>query len=390
MMQIKYAFNDIFENTILNIVLAVQIIIIMMLVYFSVYEINSYYEGIDNLDNLTKSSAFVNSDQTSNAQIDKLLENDEESAQKARKLYDYIKNLDNTKSYSVFSYSTQLNSGAVVEQYSADDMFFKEMNISLCEGVSFCDYDNDNEELIPMIVGYNLKDMYSVGNTYEEYDSFGEKNRKYIVIGVLDKGSIMPSVFNIGDSLNLDNSIFQPILEENLTSFATLDMAISSTVVFVENESDVLKIQEESKKLDLFDMNYQNINENIADYASTLKDALKWRIIMIICMLCFTGFSMIISLLNLFEKKKKAYAIHMICGATRNNVISRFALYAAIIFLPGAIVLSIYSKFNTSCMETYLFGLILILLSIIPNVVKLYRIDLAEMKLQGELYEENY
>ena len=41
-------------------------------------------------------------------------------------------------------------------------------------------------------------------------------------------------------------------------------------------------------------------------------------------------------------------------------------------------------------METYLFGLILILLSIIPNVVKLYRIDLAEMKLQGELYEENY
>ena len=390
MEQIKFAFKEILDKRFLSVIMGLQLVVIVFFLYLCISKIIYFQEGSKRLEDLKNSGAYINSDSTSDDQIQRLFETEEESTTKAQELYHYIKQQEACKSFSYFSYSAQLNSGLYVDQYYTETELFENFAIRFIEGEGNLEYREGSSDPIPLIVGYDLRKEYKLGQTYKENDFVTGEPLKYKVVGILEQNSTIPSLYNIGETVSLDRAFIQPILERDLADLATLDMAISSTIIFTQDQTILDDFVLKSSELDLFELNYSTIEESIRDYAEKAMDEMKWLILIIAIMLAFTGLSLIVSLNNLFEKKKREFAIHMMYGASRIRVLSRVIFYVAFLYLPAIGVLFIKYGVNHITGLVLLGIVILILISVFPTYLRLLKLDICQVKNQGELYEESY
>ncbi len=390
MEQIKFAFKEILDKRFLSVIMGLQLVVIVFFLYLCISKIIYFQEGSKRLEDLKNSGAYINSDSTSDDQIQRLFETEEESTPKAQELYHYIKQQEACKSFSYFSYSAQLNSGLYVDQYYTETELFENFAIRFIEGEGNLEYREGSSDPIPLIVGYDLRKEYKLGQTYKENDFVTGEPLKYKVVGILEQNSTIPSLYNIGETVSLDRAFIQPILERDLADLATLDMAISSTIIFTQDQTILDDFVLKSSELDLFELNYSTIEESIRDYAEKAMDEMKWLILIIAIMLAFTGLSLIVSLNNLFEKKKREFAIHMMYGASRIRVLSRVIFYVAFLYLPAIGVLFIKYGVNHITGLVLLGIVILILISVFPTYLRLLKLDICQVKNQGELYEESY
>lgn len=390
MEQIKFAFKEILDKRFLSVIMGLQLVVIVFFLYLCISKIIYFQEGSKRLEDLKNSGAYINSDSTNDDQMQRLFESEEESTQKAQELYHYIKQQEACKSFSCFSYCAQLNSGLYVDQYYTETELFENFAIRFIEGEGNLEYREGSSDPIPLIVGYDLRKEYKLGQTYKENDFVTGEPLKYKVVGILEQNSTIPSLYNIGETVSLDQAFIQPILERDLADLATLDMAISSTIIFTQDQTILDDFVLKSSELDLFELNYSTIEENIRDYAEKAMEEMKWLILIIAIMLAFTGLSLIVSLNNLFEKKKREFAIHMMYGASRIRVLSRVIFYVAFLYLPAIGVLFIKYGVNHITGLVLLGIVILILISVFPTYLRLLKLDICQVKNQGELYEESY
>ena len=368
MNSIKSAWLNIKESKGINIIFMIQMIVVMLLFADVCMDVTEYISGVNRFEAMRQNNAYINSDTTDDKQLDYLWSNENQSTESAQKLYTYIK--ENFKSYTVWSYNTDDEI-----QYFTDDLFFEMLDIQLFKG-TFPKESDSQSGVTPVIIGYNLKNQYQLGEEYQVCDCSSAKNVKVKIVGVLKNNSTIPSLYEIGSCESLDNAVIFPITDRYLSDFANLDMAINSTVVFTDDKNDLISIEKKSAELNLFSIKYQSIQDNINDYLTILEDKLQNRLILIGIISCFAIFSMVLNMLNLISKKKKDFSIHFMTGATKLDIIRQVIIQVMILFIPAAAILLIYSGLSYTSLISFAFSLVLIFLVVFLPVKMLDKDDI--------------
>lgn len=383
--QLKYAWLDIKNSKRISIIFLLQMIVVFLLFNYSFVDIIRVNNGLNRLEGLKEKKAYINRDATSNVKIDALIADEKNSIVKMKELYKYITFSNSSQKYSRWQYTVPESvNGHSIVQASASKTFFEIYNIKVIEGRMFNEEDyTKNAEYIPIIVGYNLKDRYKVGKIYTEKDQ-GNKNVTYKVIGTLENNSSYPSLTDIGREIDLNYTYFRPASVDLLNDFASLDMAINSTVIFTNNESDLRLIEKKSNDLGLFSMQYKIINDRIDDFINYFEKKILYQMFLAVIILLFAATSMALNLTTLISKKMKEFSIHIICGGGISSIIQRL-LWQLMMILSVALIPALLSNgINESLIYTVtLAGFILVLIMIAPYI-KIKTFSIAQLVRRNE------
>lgn len=193
---------------------------------------------------------------------------------------------------------------------------------------------------------------------YTEIDLNTGEKWSFKVIGILRRKESYPSLFIMGLNNALDYRYIRLIDKEALKSFANIDMALGSKVVFSDNVSKVKKIEQLSDEYNLFDMNYRTVSSNTSYYLkgfmTGLYIALGLLIVLIIILFILSG-----SKLSLIIKRNFTnYLIRICCGATVGDIHISFLIQMTCLDVI-AIIPTIYFAYNN---QGNILGIILALL----------------------------
>ncbi|MCY6960463.1 ABC transporter permease [Clostridium brassicae] len=379
--QIKYALLDIKVYKRISIIFFIQMVVVLLLVNSCITQIITVNNGLNRLQKLKDNKAYVNRDATSNGKIDSLIADERNSVPKLKELYSYIINNNITNTYSKFEYQTSEQiEGNTIVQATANKMFFDIYDIKAVEGRMFNESDFiGNSKIIPVVVGYNLKDRYKLGEIYLERDLDTNKDINYKVIGIIEYNSSYPSLGDIGKETELNYTFFKPLNINLINNFSSMDMAISSTVVFTNNEKEVRAIEEKSVELGLFSMKYRPIQEDINKYLDYFHKKITYQIFIAFIVLFFAATSMALNLTTMISKNIREFSIHMICGAEISSIIERFLWQLLIIMSLALVPTVIVYDINISLLYTIVIACIISLLIMSIPYIKLKRTNIIEL-----------
>lgn len=163
-----------------------------------------------------------------------------------KKINDLFDNIDEIcdKKYSFYSYfPTSINNGIARKQTFIDSDMYDLYNFRIDKGRNFTKDDFQSNDVIPMIVGYDIKDDYKIGEIY----NFGRGDKKDIkaeVIGYFSKDQNFASLLELTDTTN--NALLMPIsgnLIKNNFIESDFDMYLNGTVFELKNDEDARKIE---------------------------------------------------------------------------------------------------------------------------------------------------
>lgn len=268
MQQFKYALFDIRTHKRINIFFLIQMAVVFIIFSYCIGDVIDLSAGVKQLKELTNAKAFICQDYTSNEKINQLIADSENSIPKLQELYNKL--LDSGLSqYTIWGYQEINSDGVVVaEQATANQKFFEFYDLDILAGRSFEAADFVESEVTPIIVGYNLRETYKLGETYRLTDGGTGTPITCIVVGVLKNNVSYPNIQNPLVPNNLNYTYLKPftLSESGLTSFSDLDMAFNSTVVFSDDEQALNSIVELSRELDLFSIKYVTVQDDLTDF----------------------------------------------------------------------------------------------------------------------------
>lgn len=380
MQDIKYAIQSIKESSLLSVIFMIQMIVILFLFADSTDNIITFQKGVERFQYMEDNQAYVNADTTDDKQLKYIWNHEKESIKKARELYSFIK--ENNETYTVWTYQTDYSAGGKpLMEYFTDELFFEMLDLKLCRG----DLEAETTKgVTPVIIGYELKDMYELDEEYEIFDHSLNEDRKIKVVGVLEQDSTIPSLYEIGCTQTLNYAILFPITEEYLNDLANLDMAINSTVVFSGDEAGYTNIEDKSAQLNLFSMKYNSMQSNINDYLEILENKLENRFLTIVIIAIFSISSMSLNMLTLIAKKKKDFAIHIMLGATKQNIIRQIICQILILFIPAVLIAGVCYGFTNVWLYSIFFSSLLTLIVVIVPIIKIYKTNIIVVYQRGD------
>lgn len=384
--QIRYALLDIKTSKRICILFFLQMVVVFLLVNSSFISIIRVNDGIHRLEKLKNKNAYINKDSTSNNKIDALIADEKNSVQKAKELYKFIIDNDRIEKYSIYQYaSLESINGHAMMQTTVNKTFFDIYDVKVIEGRMFNDNDFlSNSKLIPLVVGYNLKDRYKLGQTYNEVDNITRKQVTYKVIGILEYNSSYPVITDIGREISLNYSYIAPLNLNTINDFGSIDMAIGSTVVFTNDQNEARAIEKKSSELKLFSIHYTMIQECINDFLWYFERKMIYQIFLAIIILAFASTSMALNLSTMVSKKTKEFSIHIICGGGINSIMQRLLWQLLIILSTALIPTILVYKINTSLLYTILLACFVTLSIMIIPYVKIRRFTIAQLVRRSE------
>lgn len=163
-----------------------------------------------------------------------------------KKINDLFDNIDKIcdKKYSFYSYlPTAVNNGIARKETFIDSDMYEFYNFRIDKGRNFTKDDFQSNNVIPMIVGYDIRNDYKIGEVY----TFGRGDKKGIqakVIGYFSKDQNFASLLELTDTTN--NALLMPISEnlvKNNFIESDFDMYLNGTVFELKNDEDARKIE---------------------------------------------------------------------------------------------------------------------------------------------------
>jgi hypothetical protein len=334
----------------------------------------------------------VNKDKTPGEKIDKMWQNESVSVKKAKELYRYISK--NYVKYSFFDYQINSDDGKKLYDYvTTDKAFFDLYGLKVSVGQNFTTSTDSNGSITPVVIGSDLAQKYNLNEVFSLDNPNTGVNEKYRVIGILQKGLSYPSPYNIGDTLSVDNKLFTILTNNDLNEFANLDMAISSLVIFANNNTDVQKIETLSSKLNLFNMHFEKITDNTDAFLAGTKRGM--QIYLIICIaLCLIMLAVgILSIYFSIKNRLNEYLVKFVTGLSIKKIILSF-LFPLILF--DVILMSILTVINNIVSKNIVYqnnislhvvlGLILLVCDIVISIIPWFQLHNNEIlsKIRGE------
>ena len=186
-----------------------------------------------------------------------------------KELNDLFDNIDKIcdKKYSFYSYlPTSVNNGNARKQTFIDSDMYDLYNFRIDFGRNFTEDDFQSKDVIPMIVGYDIKNDYKIGEIY----NFGRGDKKDIqakVIGYFSKDQNFASLLELVDTTN--NALLMPISEnlvKNSFSESDFDMYLNGTVFELKNDEDAKKIEKLINDTKFYNVELKKLHDVLDDF----------------------------------------------------------------------------------------------------------------------------
>ncbi|WP_270526383.1 hypothetical protein [Longibaculum muris] len=374
MRQIKYVFLDYKQRKGSIIILLILSITILFIFNFFAKSFLDSTTSLKSLKKFENQQSFYTVDNTSDDRLNHLMNNKDT----IKKELNFFKEIQENYQYIMeYGYEIDiLDNGETLNQRSVNQSFFELYNLNLYKGTFFSEDDySSKKNIIPIIIGYNLKDIYEYGKTYDFINGGTGETFKGKVIGILEINSNFREFNDSETSISLNNSYILPIFNDFKSkdmSFSDIDMALSHLIIFTKN---VNQIQEIHNQLNTFETNFINCKDKI----DNMLEIQLHNILFFIGILIFLTLLIIFILWTIFNKMIKQqmneYGIHILCGATHRDIFIRFILFIFIIIFISHLFVIIINGISLIQIFTLCFSLIIGLVSLIYPYFKIKNID---------------
>lgn len=253
-------------------------------------------------------------------------------------------------------------SGDIYDVYGVTSAFFDYYNITVAQGRLFSDdeYGGDGKN-IPVVVGSTAADGYSVGDKYLD---------KYEIVGILKSGQYTYMISS-GDMAvtSVDTAVYMPIMSTEFLKENGIDYP--TQLIFAENKNALSAINEKAAELGIYGYNFISINDMIKQRSDTFLQnsmimILIGAIILVLCLL-----SLIETMLTYVRKNISELLIHVICGATINDIILRVGAGAFFVVFLSGMIMAVILHTLTATIAIIITGIISVIISLIPVVTTL-------------------
>ena len=252
-------------------------------------------------------------------------------------------------------------SGDIYDVYGITPAFFDYYNITVEQGRLFSDdeYGGDGKN-IPVVVGSTAADGYSVGDKYLD---------KYEIVGILKPGQYTYWMYSDMEATSVDTAVYMPIMGKEFLKENGIDYP--TQLIFAENKNALSAINEKAAELGIYGYNFISINDMIKQRSDTFLQNSMIMIIIgaIILVLCLL--SLIETMLTYVRKNISELLIHVICGATINDIILRVGAGAFFVVFLSGMIMAVILHTLTATIAIIITGIISVIISLIPVVTTL-------------------
>lgn len=252
-------------------------------------------------------------------------------------------------------------SGDIYDVYGVTSAFFDYYNITVEQGRLFSDdeYGGDGKN-IPVVVGSTAADGYSVGDKYLD---------KYEIVGILKPGQYTYWMYSDMEATSVGTAVYMPIMSTEFLKENGIDYP--TQLIFAENKNALSAINEKAAELGIYGYNFISINDMIKQRSDTFLQNSMIMIIIgaIILVLCLL--SLIETMLTYVRKNISELLIHVICGATINDIILRVGAGAFFVVFLSGMIMAVILHTLTATIAIIITGIISVIISLIPVVTTL-------------------
>lgn len=389
MRQFFYVLCDLKIHKRVNIFFILQMIIVVFLTTFSITLATSTYKGYNALSKIANNNTYILNDYTDPDHLSYLFANESEYIDDLRKLYSYIISSPDFDTYTSYSYiEEQQENGIEIKQYTSDLNFLEINGIDVSQGrlLNYEDFKLDNKDVIPILVGYKLKDVYKLGNTYTLFDGGTGKEITCQVVGILKNNSGYYNLEAIDQYINLNYSYIKPLMYLNVDSlsYSDIDMAIASTVFFSNDKKAIESVVQRSYELGLFSYSVDSLKSELNSFINTMKNSLEYILGIAVIVFLFASIGMTANLSMMINQNMKEYTIHILCGGRYKDIAIRLSLQLLISIVISIIPSLIYFGINLGTLYSVLLIILAMLTVLIIPLRKLYSIPISELLRRNE------
>lgn len=252
-------------------------------------------------------------------------------------------------------------SGDIYDVYGVTSAFFDYYNITVEQGRLFSDdeYGGDGKN-IPVVVRSTAADGYAVGDKYLD---------KYEIVGILKPGQYTYWMYSDMEATSVDTAVYMPIMSTEFLKENGIDYP--TQLIFAENKNALSAINEKAAELGIYGYNFISINDMIKQRSDTFLQNSMIMIIIgaIILVLCLL--SLIETMLTYVRKNISELLIHVICGATINDIILRVGAGAFFVVFLSGMIMAVILHTLTATIAIIITGIISVIISLIPVVTTL-------------------
>ncbi|AMO85172.1 MAG: FtsX-like permease family protein [Psychrobacillus sp.] len=390
MNQFILALSDLWRRKINSIFLFIQVTLFLILLNFAIMALQDLENMKAEVNRLNKDEQIYSLiDVTNQAQIDQLL-SDESRIEDLQSLYTYMFNNTANNAFTLYSSYLSFNDHNLqqvptlahpdsrtsnVRYLYVNEYFFKYFDMDLAEGHYFNHEDyTSNSEIIPVILGYNYKDILNISDTFEDISG-----TTYKVAGFLKENMNYIDIMATREFINLNNMMLIPLNENKLVSNTDYDAVINRAYIIPEAESVLADIVNYAADLNTYSFAYKSMNEQI-EYV--IMDKEKWiqtQLFLTVLVALFTIVSFIVTFLQFIEQNMYEFGVHYLNGATNKDIMMRIVFQVVPFIVVGDIVSLTFSGFNHSGWLTILASILLLIIVCIIPVLKIYRLEVTSI-----------
>lgn len=417
-MIIREAFKSLIKTKIFTIIIIFQLVVTSIVCNLVIEKISSMNKSYNDLNLYSQKSYLWISENQFDNELEHKFWNSENSLQRIKNYYTDMSKSDDYKYLEICKQEINIktidpnkNGYISAKNYSVNLDCLNEFGIKVTEGRLFTNSEmfiNLSTETLPVLLGYNLKDKYKIGDVFE--GTYLCKNFNFKVIGVLERNShiIKTNIQqeNVGEFYYeyFDNSYITPlvnmeqapknkddILFQKILYMFKLNATIAAPINYNSGEIRS-KMDALADKYDMYDFVIISMSN---DKLSLLKLVSKNNIdIMIILAIVLFVFSLI-SLFAIFSakihKNTGQYAVHLMLGASKKCVAMYIlAEVLIVLFLSHALSYMVTKIVFGSRVEYTILWMGLSIITIIAACIHpIFRLTKKELDflLVGDMYE---
>lgn len=204
------------------------------------------------------------------------------------------------------------------------------------------DFDRDD---IPVVLGGDYKDIYKTGDEFDYFDYHSMRMRKLKVVGILNKYQYMFDGFGID---TLDDRVICPLqdIKTDGNCHMKVQTWLSSTYVITSNKDKTAdEIRSISDNLGLYSFNLVSMQHEKQYLIKFTVKNLKAAILLNTVILLFLAVGIITVQLNSIKDKRVEYGIHLLCGASKKDIILR-NIYSVAMYLGIGMLIGSYIEYK--------------------------------------------
>ncbi|SES77329.1 ABC transporter permease family protein [[Clostridium] polysaccharolyticum] len=221
------------------------------------------------------------------------------------------------------------------------------------EDVEAFDFPYKEKQEIPVILGADFRTVYKKNAIIQDRDGL-----PYRVIGFLKKNSNYVAPDESRKLLSLDKVIITPQIIDKTDSL-NIVRYIQNLYIMSDKREIADNIVDFSRSKGLFDLSVINFSYQLDCIISDTEDEIFINSVFMFIILLFTCVGIIGNLLQFITNNKKEFAINLLCGANRTDIIFRILLQILVMMVLGILTVFFLFGFTKSFCLTVLFAAVL-------------------------------